>query len=57
MNNYIERYAVENAQHDANRLFSETGVEHVVKTISDGIFVAVPVQVDDAPLDDDFFDW
>lgn len=55
MNNQIERYAVENAQHDANRLFSETGVEHVVKTIRDGIFVAVPVQVDAAQPVDDFF--
>ncbi|MDD2865483.1 MAG: hypothetical protein PHC99_12285 [Methylococcales bacterium] len=28
----IERYAVENAQHDAIRLFNETGVKHIVET-------------------------
>lgn len=44
----IERYAIENAQHDAIRLFNETGVRHIVETIRDGVFAAVPVQ-NDAP--------
>jgi hypothetical protein len=46
MNNSIVRYAVKNAQHDASRLAIETGIEHTVITISDGVFVSVPV--DDA---------
>ncbi len=46
MNNYIERYAIENAQHDANILTVGTGIEHVVKTMRDGVFVTVPVDVE-----------
>jgi hypothetical protein len=42
----IKRYAIETAQYDTIRLFNETGIEHIVKTIADGIFVAVPVEVD-----------
>ena len=46
----IERYSIEVAQHDAIRLFNETGVRHIVETIRDGVFVAVPVPVQtDAP--------
>lgn len=45
----IERYSIEVAQHDAIRLFNETGVRHIVETIRDGVFVAVPVQSDNAP--------
>ncbi len=46
MNQYIERYSIENAQHDAARLFNETGIKHIVKTVNEGIFMAVPVQID-----------
>ncbi|MFI3123239.1 MAG: phage/plasmid primase, P4 family [Methylococcales bacterium] len=48
-NQYIERYAIENAQHDVDRLSNDTGIEHTVIAVADGIFAAVPVQTDDAP--------
>jgi hypothetical protein len=43
----IERYAIETAQYDADRLFVETGIWYKVIEASEGVFIAVPV--DDAP--------
>jgi hypothetical protein len=52
----IERYAIENAEHDANRLFAETGIWHEVIVLDEGVFAAVPAN-DTPPVDfqdDDF---
>lgn len=55
MNQYIERYAIGNAQHDATRLAGETGIKHTIKTIRDGVFIAVPVDAPPADFQDDDF--
>ena len=34
----IERYSIQNAEHDAIRLLNDTGIEHTVMTVADGIF-------------------
>ena len=45
----IERYAVETAEHDANRLLNETGIKHTVIEVAHGVWAAVPVKSDNVP--------